>query len=158
MIERIKQEIEQRISDNTFGAKLELIDLLSFIESLEKEQEKQESSIFTKAEMWVARNYPKTVGEEFDKLVTVYLSGIAEGQRTVDDATKIKGWVARDKAEEFEEIGYLHLFASKPHREYGCSWIGTCCYLCLDKTMFPDLKWEDEPIKVELTISQVKTE
>ena len=33
-IEKIRQEIERRITDNTFGAKLELIDLLAFIDSL----------------------------------------------------------------------------------------------------------------------------
>lgn len=36
-IEKIRAEIERRITDNTFGAKLELIDLLSFIDSLEQE-------------------------------------------------------------------------------------------------------------------------
>ena len=37
-IEKIRQEIERRITDNTFGAKLELIDLLAFIDSLPEER------------------------------------------------------------------------------------------------------------------------
>ena len=36
--DKLIAEIERQITDNTFGAKLELIDLLSFIESLEKEE------------------------------------------------------------------------------------------------------------------------
>lgn len=37
-IEKIKAAIERRITDNTFGAKLELIDLLAFIDSLPEEK------------------------------------------------------------------------------------------------------------------------
>lgn len=36
-IETIRAEIERRITENTFGAKMELIDLLSFLDTLESE-------------------------------------------------------------------------------------------------------------------------
>ncbi len=36
--EQIRAEIERRITDNTFGAKMELIDLLSFIDTLPEEK------------------------------------------------------------------------------------------------------------------------
>lgn len=38
IIEQIKTEIERRITDNTFGAKLELIDLLAWLDTLESER------------------------------------------------------------------------------------------------------------------------
>ena len=37
-IEKIKAEIERRITDNTFGAKLELIDILAWLSTLESEK------------------------------------------------------------------------------------------------------------------------
>ena len=51
---------------------------------LHKEQmmkEAVEGELFKKAEYWVARNYPFAKGEEFDRLVTIYISGVAEGER-----------------------------------------------------------------------------
>ena len=38
IIEQIKNEIERRITDNTFGAKLELIDILAWLDTLESEK------------------------------------------------------------------------------------------------------------------------
>ena len=38
IIEQIKAEIERRITDNTFGAKLELIDILTWLDTLESEK------------------------------------------------------------------------------------------------------------------------
>ena len=37
-MEIIKTEIERRITDNTFGAKLELIDILAWLDTLESEK------------------------------------------------------------------------------------------------------------------------
>ena len=37
LIAKIKAEIERRITDNTFGAKLELIDILAWLDTLESE-------------------------------------------------------------------------------------------------------------------------
>lgn len=38
LIAKIKAEIERRITDNTFGAKLELIDILAWLDTLESEK------------------------------------------------------------------------------------------------------------------------
>ena len=38
IIEQIKNEIKRRITDNTFGAKLELIDILAWLDTLESEK------------------------------------------------------------------------------------------------------------------------
>ena len=71
---------------------------------------------------------------------------------------KIKGWVARDRN------GALHFHKDKPHREYDCAWYTDwkrhpepeIFHLRLPKQMdFPELKWEDEPIEVELLIKKV---
>lgn len=63
----------------------------------------------------------------------------------------IKGWVARDKN------GSLTFFSVKPIKfeEYAERWyvFGACttCYLGFCD-FYKDLKWEDEPIEVELII------
>lgn len=58
-------------------------------------------------------------------------------------------WVARDKS------GCLHLFSNKPVRHL----IGDFEYwrreepystISLPNSLYPELKWEDEPIEVEL--------
>ncbi|MBR3647102.1 MAG: hypothetical protein IKN59_01760 [Paludibacteraceae bacterium] len=66
---------------------------------------------------------------------------------------KIEGWVARDG----EMIGDTDLYfgTRRPERGYGV-WLGLGNYLELPKEMFSTLKWEDEPIKVELTIKEDK--
>lgn len=55
-------------------------------------------------------------------------------------------WVARDKD------GHLFIWNKLPHR--GCEYweyIGTLVHwLEIDSSLFPDLKWEDEPREVEL--------
>lgn len=62
-------------------------------------------------------------------------------------------WLVRDKD------GKLKLFAKvKPWRDYDCSdeeqhWITdepTNTECLLDSSLFPELKWEDEPIEVEI--------
>jgi len=42
LIAKIKAEIERRITDNTFGAKLELIDILAWLDTLESEKPNQD--------------------------------------------------------------------------------------------------------------------
>ena len=66
---------------------------------------------------------------------------------------KIKGWVAR-----WKDSTKLFVFNEKPFR-LGIEWHSeTERKILLPIDSFPDLKWEDSPIEVELTISRVKTE
>ena len=71
-----------------------------------------------------------------------------------DGSPKIKGWVARDKD------GELSFFSVHPMRfeDYATKWCvpGACivCHLGFNES-FPDLKWEDEPIEVELTLNRI---
>ena len=60
-------------------------------------------------------------------------------------------WIARDKS------GNLKFLPSRPRRMktdlpkaewWACE--GVCNYVLIDFALFPDLKWEDEPVEVEL--------
>ena len=59
-----------------------------------------------------------------------------------------KLWVARDKN------GFLFVYEDKPTRcDNQREWIGR--FLCsMKNSYFPELKWEDEPIEVELRQSK----
>ena len=70
------------------------------------------------------------------------------GLNTRDNATKIKGWVARDKD------GCLYCYTSRPWR-LDCDWRGNGAIFLKNKENFPDLKWEDEPIEVELIVRKI---
>ena len=65
---------------------------------------------------------------------------------------KIKGWVARDSF-----LDVVSLYSTKPYRNGGIGiWnilSGGC--IGLSKDLFPDLKWEDEPLEVEITIKAI---
>lgn len=57
---------------------------------------------------------------------------------------KYKLWVARDKN------GFLFSYEDKPTRcDNQKEWIG-CFFSSMKNSYFPELKWEDEPIEVEL--------
>ena len=72
------------------------------------------------------------------------------GLNAKENTPKIKGWVARDKD------GTLVLYGQKPDREI-VNWddCGTDEHICINRNMFPYLKWEDEPIEVELLVKRV---
>ena len=57
---------------------------------------------------------------------------------------KYKLWVARDKN------GFLFAYEGKPARcDNQKEWIGRF-FSSMKNSYFPDLKWEDEPIEIEL--------
>ena len=58
-----------------------------------------------------------------------------------------EGWVARDM------FGELNVFIKKPTKFFGKVWSDqTGKRFGLPESLFPDLKWEDEPKKVSVTI------
>ena len=61
------------------------------------------------------------------------------------------GWLARDSREDNVFGLGLCLHHTKPRRE-GDSWSGLTIAMHLPWNAFPELKWEDEPIEVEITI------
>lgn len=55
-----------------------------------------------------------------------------------------KLWVARDKN------GFLFAYEGKPKRcDNQKEWIG-CFFSSMKNSYFPELKWEDEPIEIEI--------
>lgn len=69
--------------------------------------------------------------------------------------TVIQGWVARNRYNE------LYLYTEKPHRiicgivfgEHTDAWSsGDLSFFPLDKELFPDISWDDDPIEVEIII------
>ena len=77
-----------------------------------------------------------------------------------ENDTMIQGWVCRDKKDNA-----LNLHAEKPYRaQSGYDvynepdwWESDCASLLpLDKSLFPDLTWESDPIEVELIIKRKK--
>lgn len=72
----------------------------------------------------------------------------------INSLPKIKGWVARDSVEDgFIGTGLI-FHHSKPSR-CGGEWSSQTIAMHLPWEMFPDLKWKDEPIEVELLIKKV---
>lgn len=62
-------------------------------------------------------------------------------------ASTIKGWVARD------ENGQVWLYAQRPFRNHTVWTTDKGRYFIrINDTFFPDLRWEDEPIEVEIII------
>lgn len=59
-------------------------------------------------------------------------------------------WIARDKD------GHLFIWNKLPHRGYDAwEYIGALVHwLEIDSSLFPDLKWEDDPIEVSLMSSK----
>lgn len=69
-------------------------------------------------------------------------------------------WVARDKD------GDLWMFMSKPIRHKNRAWVtrvkdmpkdysNHCWETEIDSSLYPELKWEDEPIEVELRSKKI---
>ena len=74
----------------------------------------------------------------------------SEMQNEQKPEAKLTGWVARDSEyNPYSGLG-LVLFNEKPRKYYDC-WRGAIASQ-LPWNLFPDLKWEDEPVKVEITI------
>ena len=67
------------------------------------------------------------------------ITALALGKQENDmEDTVIQGWVCRDKK---DNVLYLH--TEEP-------------YLLLDKSLFPNLTWESDPIEVEIIIKRKK--
>ena len=68
---------------------------------------------------------------------------------------KVKGWVARCSEDYYND---LYLFIYNPPTRMATYWFGGFAWdsMKLPKEMFPDLKWEDEPVPVEITLTPVK--
>ena len=117
-IEKIKAEIERRITDNTFGAKLELIDILAWLDTLESEK---------------PMNQDEGLNEEIKKEM-VKLPFFIRGKDQIAFARHFAEWGYLRAAEKYNEIEYnrqraeenipkdleeaAHLFSQSPEPLY----------------------------------------
>lgn len=74
-------------------------------------------------------------------------------EQEYESLPKIRGWVARDKD------GCLNFFHSTPlclaPLRGEVSWVLPPNPMALNETDFPNLRWEDKPIEVELLIQKI---
>lgn len=125
-----------------------------------KDQQAQEY-----AEKKLRTEYPDSAFTQMDKVVPLfdaydiqqaYLDGYTACEQSMTDseAIVIQGWVCRDKKDNA-----LNFHAEKPYRAQSgydvCDepdwWESDCAsFLPLDKSLFPDLTWESEPLEVEI--------
>lgn len=64
---------------------------------------------------------------------------------------KTKGWIARD------HDGGLYLYFNKPWQTLNGYTCRHDLFIRLDRHLFPDVQWKDDPIEVELTINKGST-
>ena len=90
---------------------------------------------------WIVRVYADNHKEK--------IKYVGETTVKINNGPKIKGWVARD-----DDLNHIHLFHNKPLRS---KWTWACGYpaLQLPDSFMPELKWEDEPVEVELIINKI---
>ena len=147
--ELAKYEVWKTANDKKIAFQT-LKSFLSFIESMEKEQEQGVADIQRE---WYNKGYLKGRKEAHIPARELGLPSSLD-----DDSPKIKGWVARNG--RISGFGTSHseslvFFETKPYRAPDSKeWYGTT-RLYLDEIGFSNLKWEDEPIEVELTIHRV---
>lgn len=93
---------------------------------------------------------------DYDEYADGQVVGLAAALRIIDEVEKehpipaedtIKGWVARD------ENGQVWLYAQRPFRNHTVWTTDKGRYFIrIYDTLFPSLRWEDEPIEVEIII------
>lgn len=142
------------------GSRQTLYWIKDFITSLQQEQPEMDFQFFAK-EMDSIFALPKDMTENTEENPLNWEYAIARhfyelGLNAETDEPKIKGWVARD------EINSIYLHWEKPHKIYSCglpvAWRSPDIMQPikrLSNALFPDLKFTDGPIEVELTIHKV---
>ena len=90
--------------------------------------------------------FPNGVDNERD--TAMLRLGFETAYEGISSLPTIKGWVARDMNKQA-----LYFYTVRPTRgEHVWSCPPNSCCPIKDKKVFPDLKWEDEPIEVDLPI------
>lgn len=147
VISKIKAELERLkdtrafFDDNCQLAYWEgLHKALSFIESLEREHVPKNAKTGTQEPR--KGLHPHSLRKIENPMAWM------ENDEIERKAPKIKGWIARD------EDGELYLYDTEPWRDENL-WQGRGRneWELNDNNLFPNLKWEDEPIEVELTLN-----
>lgn len=102
-------------------------------------------------EIKTGREYRKGRGDDFYRLSQLDFN--------IPEVAITEGWLARDRLNDA-----LFLHDEEPYRAFSGyqtdgkedEWRSeTCPPYPIDKTFFPSLKWEDNPIKVRITIEKL---
>ena len=149
--EIIKAEIERRkVLAQTLEIQPQVVlcnTLLSFIESLEKGTFGQLGKDGPIVEFVGELEKEQASTDETELNALAYLTQL--GYTCVPDgAPKIKGWVARD------EDGEIFLMQKNRRKRWTVD-ENLYRFYILPEEVFPELKLEDDPIEVELTINKV---
>lgn len=152
-IEKILTEIERQLEELGMSGSVGvgrsvLLEMRDFVKSLKKESE---VDLEKEIKDYIKRVHCLAVGKEIANLAHYFYE---LGLNAKSDAPKIKGWLARDRNKA------LFFHHEKPHRYYGDTWRTDWVrhpqpelhHLRLLDDIMPNLKWEDEPIEVELII------
>lgn len=97
---------------------------------------------------------PEYEQEDFDETWDMnkqYREPYIKALKEIESLPKIKVWVARDLGNEIE----LNLFTEKPTRGEFNWFVSNGDIIKLNRNIFPELKWESEPIEVELIIRKL---
>ena len=73
---------------------------------------------------------------------------------TTDDTFVIEGYVAKDK----DSCSFIYELKPRMSKTINGVWVSPSmdgCVLRIPKEAFPNLEWEDDPIKVELCIKRI---
>jgi len=107
----------------------------------QEEIEKKAYEVYPERKMFIPQDpYPPMEIDTNAHRREGYIKALTE----IESLPKIHGWVARD------DDGELGLFPAEPARDLGM-W-GFYPKFVLEPTVFPEVTWKSEPIKVELLI------
>ncbi|MBO7684899.1 MAG: hypothetical protein J6Y20_05025 [Lachnospiraceae bacterium] len=104
---------------------------------------------YEKYPVWMDTEYDKYGNAEEIDLNEKARNAYIEAYKEISSLPTIKGWVVRDAS------GELCYFSRKPFRYKGFWSTGirhARIMMLADRTLFPNLRYEDEPIEVELPI------
>lgn len=122
--EQIRQEIERRITDNTFGAKLELIDLLSFIDSLPDENNPEPYNPVYDEDYLnekIAKATKSWEGVDVDKMLAECRGYEENPSEELEEAAEISFDEARALTEDYRDFLAKGLTENRP-RPIGPHW------------------------------------
>ena len=159
MIEEIRKRIKARRTDGSDayenGQNVAYSDVLQIIDEVKKEhpvpEDIQEAALLAYP---VKEKLNYKGSGKYDKNFQrrgAYAAGMLAERERLASCPTIKGWVARDKC------GELYFYTEKPQR---CSTMwrteSFCAFMPFPQRNLTSLRWENDPIEVEIIIKEVE--